>query len=342
MWLIVFPLIFGYFLAVRKPGFVRSFPVNLIINVSLVLLLFVMGARIGIDEEIIAQIIELGSFALFVSIFAILGSVLFLLIIDLLKTGHLQLQRDNQKNTKNLTDNTASSDNQDHEIETLTPVNTILSENQQQDSQDTEMNRFSFTLMLTGSVLVGVIAGIFILPVFLLPWLTEATSWILGLLLLGVGLDLGLSNTIIKEFKKYGLAVLLLPFGVALGSIVGAIIYSLFSGSLYWNEAAALASGFGWYSLSAVIISEVHTPTLGATAFLTNIFRELIAILIIPMVAKYLGGIAAIAPGGATSMDVTLPIIAKGAGKEYVPLAFFSGAILSLMVPIMVNFFLSL
>lgn len=52
-------------------------------------------------------------------------------------------------------------------------------------------------------------------------------------------------------------------------------------------------------------------------------------------------GYAPIAIGicGATCMDVTLPIIEKYCAAVYVPVAFISGAIITVLVPFMIPFF---
>ena len=70
-------------------------------------------------------------------------------------------------------------------------------------------------------------------------------------------------------------------------------------------------------------------------------FRELITVISIPLIAKYLNDYATIAPAGATSMDTTLPIISKYTKPEIVVIAFFNGALLSSLVPILVPFFYS-
>ena len=46
----------------------------------------------------------------------------------------------------------------------------------------------------------------------------------------------------------------------------------------------------------------------------------------------------AIGAGGATSMDVTLPLIEQCVGPECVPTSFANGALLSLSVPVLVPF----
>jgi uncharacterized membrane protein YbjE (DUF340 family) len=83
-------------------------------------------------------------------------------------------------------------------------------------------------------------------------------------------------------------------------------------------------------------------PVLGSTAFLSNIIRESFSLLLIPFLSRTPVPHASISIAGATSMDVTLPLIEKTAGPEYVPLSIASGAILSLLVPVLVPLFYSL
>ena len=66
------------------------------------------------------------------------------------------------------------------------------------------------------------------------------------------------------------------------------------------------------------------------------------AFLIIPFVARKISPYSAISVGGATSMDTTLPIIAKSTSEEFALIAFIHGVLLSLAVPIFVEFFVNL
>lgn len=84
------------------------------------------------------------------------------------------------------------------------------------------------------------------------------------------------------------------------GIILGAFFIGIFLGFavvpagmiagkfLGWSmaEGAAVGAGFGWYSLSGVIISEIHSVALGTIAFLSNVIREVSAIIIIPLLAR--------------------------------------------------------
>ena len=45
----------------------------------------------------------------------------------------------------------------------------------------------------------------------------------------------------------------------------------------------ALASGFGWYSLSGILMTEAYGPVMGSAAFFNDLLRELAAVLLIPV-----------------------------------------------------------
>jgi uncharacterized membrane protein YbjE (DUF340 family) len=105
-------------------------------------------------------------------------------------------------------------------------------------------------------------------------------------------------------------------------------------------ETAAIGAGLGWYSLSAIELSK-HSAELGTIAFLANVSREVIAFIAIPIIAKKIGDIETIAAAGATSMDTALPVITKATKSNISILSFFSGVILSLLVPILVPLMMS-
>lgn len=61
-----------------------------------------------------------------------------------------------------------------------------------------------------------------------------------------------------------------------------------------------------------------------------------------PLLADYLAGFASTCAGGVTSMDATLPVLARYCGKDMVFLAVFHGVVLDFSVPFLVSFFCSL
>ena len=190
-------------------------------------------------------------------------------------------------------------------------------------------------LFALGSLALGVLFGRFFLPAEALPLMDTLMSYALMLLLLSVGIEVGTNKTVFRKIAEYNVRILVIPFGVAAGSIAGGLLLGLALG-MPPGEAGAISSGFGFYSVSAVILRELGGSQLGTVAFLTNMLRELLSFLLIPLVAKWFGRYAAIAPSGATAMDTTLPAIARAAGEETALMAVISGVVLTALVPVLV------
>ncbi len=178
-----------------------------------------------------------------------------------------------------------------------------------------------------------------LLPAPLVDCSELITQWALCLLLLLVGFDLGRNRSALRRLLGADRSAFLVPAGVILGTLLGGLAVTPFL-ELGWADSLAVASGFGWYSLSAVIIADVKSADLGSVAFLANVFRELLSILLIPLIARYVGPYVSVAPGGATTMDTTLPIIEKYAGEGPAVVGFVNGFVLSALVPVLVPFFL--
>lgn len=160
------------------------------------------------------------------------------------------------------------------------------------------------------SVFIGALCGYFFVPESFIPNIEFISTIALNLLILFVGIDVGSNKNLIKDLKRNGLKVLLIPLSIIIGSLTGGIITAIFF-KLSIKSALSIAAGFGWYSLSAVMLTSLESVQIGTIAFLTNVFREIIAVITIPFLAKKLNHFTAIAPAGATSMDTTLPIISK-------------------------------
>ncbi len=157
-----------------------------------------------------------------------------------------------------------------------------------------------------------------------------------------VGISIGSDKNAFYVLRKLNFKVVLVPLTVILGSLLGTALISLLLIDINVQEATAVGAGFGYYSLSSIFISQLHSQELGVIALLSNIFREIITLLAVPFLVRYFGKLAGIATGGATAMDTTLPIIVKFTGKEYGIIAIFSGIILTILVPILVTVILEL
>ena len=183
---------------------------------------------------------------------------------------------------------------------------------------------------------------------FLIGWFADiqgftaekVSGWMLRFLLFSIGIDM-VKNRVSLKSALARPETIYLPVGAAAGSLLGSLVPAVVFG-LEPGKAAAVASGFGWYSLSGVLIADMGDPVLGSAAFLSNIIRETIALLTIPLIARSRFPHIGIGVAGATSMDVTLPLIEKSCGADAVPLSISSGALLSLAVPVLVPLFYQL
>ena len=115
-------------------------------------------------------------------------------------------------------------------------------------------------------------------------------------------------------------------------------LFLAYSGS----ECMAVGAGFAYYSLSSIFISQYKGPELGTIALISNIARELITLLLTPLLAKYFGPLMPISCGGASTMDTTLPVITRYCGKDWIFVSIVHAMILDFSVPFWVIFFCTL
>lgn len=190
------------------------------------------------------------------------------------------------------------------------------------------------------SIFIGIFCGLLLKSSFLLNSVDIFIKLGLCLLLFFVGIDIGNYKNLAKSLRKIKKKVIFLPIITILGSIFGGFITASFL-SLSFPETIAISSGMGWYSFSAIELAKIDT-NLGAIAFLSNVFRELLAILLIPFITKYLGGYEAISCAGAPAMDSLLPFINRNTPANMAIVSFYSGLIITLVIPILLPFLISI
>ncbi|MEG1209680.1 MAG: lysine exporter LysO family protein [Leclercia sp.] len=190
------------------------------------------------------------------------------------------------------------------------------------------------SLKLCGVVVIGFLLGLSGLD--FLQHATEASEYTLIFLLFLIGIQLRNNGMSLKQIvlNRRGMIVAV----VVVGSSMVAGVINAFILDLPLNTALAMASGFGWYSLSGILLTESFGPVIGSAAFFNDLGRELIAIMLIPGLVRRSRS-TALGLCGATSMDFTLPVLQRSGGLELVPAAIVHGFILSLLVPIMMAFF---
>jgi uncharacterized membrane protein YbjE (DUF340 family) len=196
------------------------------------------------------------------------------------------------------------------------------------------------SLVILGFFCAGLLAGYSdIIPA---SWTaTDFSLYALYMLMFLVGISIGADGSSLRAIRSHGPRLALIPLITIAGTFIGVAIAGLFSGQVSLLESLAVGAGFGYYSLSSVIISELYSETLGVVALLSNIMREVITLLFAPLMVALLGKLAPIASAGATSMDTTLPIITASAGKEFAIVALFHGIVLTILVPVIVTLIIS-
>lgn len=197
------------------------------------------------------------------------------------------------------------------------------------------------TKIILAAVTLGMLCGYFFMPESLINNLNTLSTIALNFLILSVGIDVGSNKNLLKDLRKNGLGIILIPICIILGSLTGGVTTALIY-DLPLKSSLSIASGFGWYSLSGILLTNLDNAQIGTIAFLTNVFRELIAVILIPVLAAKLNHYTAIAPAGATSMDTTLPLIAKATTPQVAVVSFLNGAILTSLVPVFITFFYSI
>ena len=182
----------------------------------------------------------------------------------------------------------------------------------------------------------------------------EVSKWALYLLLFFVGLSVGSDSRFSEIIRTMRPKLLLIP----LATIVGTLSFSalaawliglsgMAAGGLSVPDGLAVGSGFTYYSLSSVLITQLKAPLVGAAAaawlgtvaLLTNLFKEIAVLVGAPLMTRLAGPFAPICVGGAASMDVLLPSITSASGRQWAFVAVLHGAVIDFCVPFFVSFF---
>ncbi len=289
---------------------------------AIVMLVVLMGSRMGSNEEVINNLGTIGLAAFTMTIAMMAGSLLCLFIVRK-ALGFTKDARMAALHSSELEAEAAQEQEEKHGINKM-------------------------TLIILCSVIVGMALGYLVArPIFgenIAEFDSAASLGIkigLCILMVFVGLDLGLEGTVITMIKEAGWRIMIFPLACIVGTLISAGLCGfLFKLSL--PESLAIGAGFGWYSLAPGIIMEAGYLTASAISFLHNVMREIVSILLLPIIAEKVGCIEAACVPGAPAMDVCLPIINRATKGKAVTYGFVTGVIMSFLVPIMVPIMIAL
>ncbi|KAB8033663.1 lysine exporter LysO family protein [Fluviispira multicolorata] len=299
------PLFFSFFIGINFPRLRTGISTKIInpsINICLFTLLYLMGLSIGKVPNILDKIIVLGLNAVILAFSTSFFIVLFIFIFKKL----IRIP-DNQKI------NTPKKSKKGIQI----------------------FEYIKDPLLLCSCVLLGCSTSFYdLLPLFDHD---RIVTLLLCFMIFLIGIKLAMTKISFRHIFLQKTS-LIIAFLTVIASLIGAAIASLFL-DISLKNALSLSSGFGWYSLSGVLFSKLNEPVLASTAFLCDLFREILALFLLPILSKVNRSHEAIGISGATAMDVALPLIEKHCGNEYVPLALICGVIMSVLVPIFIPLF---
>ncbi len=295
------------FIAGRLRILVESRGLDLFFSVVLYLLLLSMGLRLGQSRDVLSRLPEIGALAAAAAVSATLGTLLLQALAAPLyrRMPGFSVPERQGNGGRRLS---------------------LLLEN---------LKKPFFLLVF---VVLGGFIGVALPPLALLQD-GSVSTWILYALLFVIGVKMATDGHGLRAMLLSP-STLVLPSLTIAGTLAGSLVLIPLFG-LTPGKALAMGSGFGWYSLSGVLIADRGAPVLGAAAFLANLLRETLAFLLVP--ALRAGGRHESGVGicGATSMDVTLPVLEDAWGPGVVPVAVAHGVLLSFLVPFLVPLFMS-
>ena len=322
----------GY--AVRKMAWVKYLSKS--ITYTIWLLLFFFGLQVGANEQVISNLYTLGLRALAIAVAGSLGSCIAAGAVYKFFFSNGGLPCSGPQSDSLL---------QHHE-----PSGEICAESVSVEKESgMNMAQFIGGFIVVAFFALGCVCGwLGFIPTLLTDG--DFSMYVLYLLMVQVGISIGSDKKLKEILRSLSPKLLLLPLGTIVGTLLAVAGTSVFLSGIRLQDTLAVGAGFGYYSLSSVLITqikEVHigvtaAAQLGTIALMTNIMREVITLLFAPVILKVFGKLAPISVGGATSMDSTLPVITAVCGKEMVFISIFHGVLVDFSVPFLVTFFASL
>lgn len=156
-------------------------------------------------------------------------------------------------------------------------------------------------------------------------------------LMFSVGLSVGNDPQTLKNFRSLNPRLVFLPIMTILGTLAGSAAVSLILTHRSITDCLAVGSGFGYYSLSSIFITEYKGAELGTIALLANISREILDTAGRP--GCWYDGLETLPPSLPEEPRrwTPLPIITRTAGQQFVVVSIFHGFVVDFSVPFLVT-----
>lgn len=310
-------LIFFYFIGAKMRIYGEKFSfLGRAMMMSVYMLVLVMGIKMGIDRQVTSNLGVIGVSSFMITAGAVGGSILFISVAR----RFMSLDRFGNR------------------------VRDLSEYREEEKEREKNTANMKSTVIIVVLVLLGLVSGKFVIADSMQEMIRVVTIFtgnlltiLLCILIAIIGFDMGIAGTVAANVKKVGLRVFVFPLAIISGTLLaGTAVTLLFGFSL--REGLAICSGFGWYSYAPAVISAAgqQFAVAGAVAFMHNVMRETIGIIFIPIVAKRLGYIEALALPGIGTMDVCMPIVDRACREDTVVYGFVSGFIICIFTSVCV------
>lgn len=334
----------GYIL--RKVRYMQHLPKG--ISITIYLLLFFLGISVGANKEVISNLPSLGGNALFISTMAVAGSCIAAKLVYL-----LFFKREKGVGVGVGVEKGFGVGDGDGDEKGKESVGISAGIGDEKGNENGGGSAMMGSIKVVAFFLLGALLGYLLSNYATLPAPLangSVTQWVLYLLMIQVGASIGSDKNLKEILKTIRPKMLLIPLGTIVGTLIFTAIAALFISKWGFFDSMAIGSGFAYYSLSSILITQLTEPSvgiqmatqLGTVALIANILREIYGLLGAPLFYRYFGLFAPICVGGATTMDTTLPIITSVCGKNLAFISIFHGILVDFSVPLLVSFFCSI
>lgn len=299
----------GFTLGLNKWIMLNVKWIDLVVNTSLVLLMFAIGANIGTSKLIMDNLLEVGFDCACIAIMAIIFSIIFTLMVEKKILCLDEIAEKLKLKSSTFTD--------------------LNSEIDSMDNQKHEIPRIMWLMPI--SIGAGVVWGNIFLKTNMNYLMDSVIYFSLATLYTGVGINLNMNRRIFKYVRILGWKIILISITTFLGSIVGGLVSSVIL-DLPVNIPVMSAAGMSYYSVTGAYMSQVYGAEIGTYGFMVNVMREFFVILGLPIIIKISRG-SAISAGASGNMDTMLIPVTKFTGLELSLVTLITGTILTFAVP---------
>ncbi len=284
-----------------------------ITNLSLFMLMAVIGINIGTSSEVMSNLDRIGLNCLIISFTALWCSVGVIVILEksVMPLEKIRLQVQMEK------------------CGALNPPGTAGEPEQNRKAKKRLLD--PLVIIMPSCIAAGILTGCFILRDLDKEVLDKALTVCLLFLYTGAGIMLGSNKSVFSYIRRLGLRVLFMPLGIFAGCLIGGFIAGLLLHvDLKWSVLSA--SGMGYYSLTGATMTENYGIEAGTYGFIVNILRDVLTVILLPFLIRLSKG-SPIASGAGGCMDSMLVPVGRVVGPELSVVALISGTIITIFVP---------